>query len=113
MRRLIESKSLKYDTSVRFVNPAYTSQIGKIKYMLRYGLSVHESASYVIGRRGLSIIDKLQKQYYNELPVEHQQLSRITQWAKAYKFTKAISLVSIFPTIGKYAKVDLNAAIPF
>lgn len=113
MRRLIESKSLKYDTSVRFVNPTYTSQIGKIKYMLRYGLSVHESASYVIGRRGLSIIDKLQKQYYNELPVEHQQLSRITQWAKAYKFTKAISLVSIFPTIGKYAKVDLNAAIPF
>ena len=33
------------------VNPAYTSQIGHHKFMKRYGISSHESAALVIGRR--------------------------------------------------------------
>ncbi len=33
------------------VNPAYTSQIGYIKYAKKYGISRHMAAAYVIGRR--------------------------------------------------------------
>jgi hypothetical protein len=33
------------------VNPAYTSQIGLRKYKDRFGLSIHESAAFCIGRR--------------------------------------------------------------
>lgn len=47
------------------ISPEYTSQIGKIKYMRRLGLSIHESASYVIG---LGKFDKL------TLPVELEEL---------------------------------------
>ena len=35
------------------VNPAYTSQIGKMKYMKRFGISIHEAASFaylLVGR---------------------------------------------------------------
>lgn len=112
MRRLIESKSLKYSTDVTFVNPAYTSQTGKVKYMSRYGLSIHESAAYVIGRRGLGIIDKLPKEYFKKLSAEHRQLPRLTQWAKAYRYTNAVTPASIFPAIGKN-KAVLDEALPF
>lgn len=37
------------------VNPAYTSQIGYIKYAKKYGISKHMSAAYVIGRRTYGI----------------------------------------------------------
>ena len=35
------------------VNPAFTSFFGRIKYMKLYGLSVHNAAAVVIGRRGI------------------------------------------------------------
>ena len=41
------------------VAPSYTTQIGKQKYKKLKGLSVHLSASLVIGRRGLGYSDKL------------------------------------------------------
>ena len=37
------------------VNPAYTSQIGYIKYAKKYGISRHMAAAYVIGRRTYGI----------------------------------------------------------
>lgn len=113
MRRLIESKSLKYSTDVTFVNPAYTSQTGKVKYMLRYGLSIHESAAYVIGRRGLGLIDKLPKEYYKKLSTEHRKLPRLDQWAKAYRYTHAVNPVNIFPAVGKTPKKAFDEALPF
>ena len=44
------------------VNPAYTSVIGRSKYSQKYGISVHEAASFVIGRRGLGYDEKLPKE---------------------------------------------------
>ena len=41
------------------VAPSYTTQIGKQKYKKLKGLSVHLSASLVIGRRGLGYSDRL------------------------------------------------------
>ena len=43
------------------VNPAYTSQIGHHKFMKKYGISSHESAALVIGRRclGFKRVEKL------------------------------------------------------
>ena len=55
----MESKSLKYGIAVTFVNPAYTSQAGKVKYMGRYGMSIHEAASLTIARRGMGFSERL------------------------------------------------------
>jgi IS605 OrfB family transposase len=45
-------RGLRLGFRIKKVNPAYTSVIGRFKYMKKYGLSVHESAALVIGRRG-------------------------------------------------------------
>ena len=68
MTALAESKGEKYHLSVREVNPAYTSQIGKIKYMRQMGLSIHEAAAYVIGRRGMGLKDPVPKDMARLIP---------------------------------------------
>ncbi|MFK4997894.1 IS200/IS605 family accessory protein TnpB-related protein [Bacillus sp. N9] len=56
------SRGLKMGFKIKLVNPAYTSVIGRFKYSKMYGLSVHEAASFVIGRRGLGLEEKIPKE---------------------------------------------------
>ena len=53
--------------TLKKVNPAYTSVIGRFKYAKMYGLSVHEAASFVIGRRGLDFEEKVPKELIKQL----------------------------------------------
>lgn len=55
----LKSKAYKHDIYIYQINPAYTSQIGKWKYMKKLGVSIHIAAAYVIGRRGMGFIDKI------------------------------------------------------
>ena len=55
---------------IKQVNPAYTSVIGRFKYAEKYGLSVHEAAALVIGRRGLGFKEKLPKVLIEKLKKE-------------------------------------------
>ncbi len=61
------SRGLKFGFKIKKVNPAYSSVIGRFKYAKMYGLSVHEAASFVIGRRGLDFEEKIPKELLNEL----------------------------------------------
>ena len=56
---LLERKCIKEGIEFKKINPAYTSVIGKNKYQQMHGLSIHESASYVIGRRGLGCNERI------------------------------------------------------
>ena len=47
----IKSRACREGIQVFEVNPAYTSQIGKIKFAKRYGLSIHHAAALSIARR--------------------------------------------------------------
>jgi IS605 OrfB family transposase len=51
-QQLIEAKAKKEGVRIKRVNPAYTSQIGQMKFMARYGLSSHHAAACMIARRG-------------------------------------------------------------
>jgi len=51
----------RYGVELRKVNPAYSSQIGKQKYVFSRKLNVHTSAAYIIARRGQYFTDKLEK----------------------------------------------------
>ncbi|WP_444508950.1 hypothetical protein, partial [Enterobacter mori] len=53
--------ALRNGLSVKTVNPAYTSVIGKLKYSKKYGISVHETAAFTIARRGLELQEQLPK----------------------------------------------------
>jgi IS605 OrfB family transposase len=49
------------------VNPAFTSVIGRVKFSRRYGLSVHQAAAFVIGRRHLKASEKVPR-HLEEIP---------------------------------------------
>ncbi len=53
--KMAKKKALKYGIALHQVNPAYTSQIAKFKYMQLFGLSIHECAAYVIARRAMGL----------------------------------------------------------
>ena len=64
----IQRTALRNGVNIRLVNPAYTSWIGKIKYAERYGISVHEAAAYVIGRRGIGFQENLPQEVVKKFP---------------------------------------------
>ena len=41
------------------VNPAYSSVIGRVKFMERYGLTVHQAAALVLARRILGCSERV------------------------------------------------------
>ena len=88
IRTLLESKSVKYETAVTFINPAYTSKAGLAKYVRRYGLSIHEAASFCIARRGQGYKERLPRQLYRLLPPETKSLPLQKQWKTASKLLK-------------------------
>ena len=49
------SRCARFGIELIKVNPAYSSQLGELKYQDRYGLSRHHAAALVIARRGLGI----------------------------------------------------------
>ncbi|MFQ6121373.1 MAG: IS200/IS605 family accessory protein TnpB-related protein, partial [Methanosarcinales archaeon] len=61
MANTIKTRALKEGFVIKEVHPAYSSIIGKLKYKDTYGLSDHQSAAFVIGRRGLGYSEKIPK----------------------------------------------------
>ena len=92
---LTDSKVLKYSIACKKVKPNYTSQIGKVKFSRKYGLSIYEAAAFAIGRRTLGIIEKLPLYIRKQLSVKDQKLPRSKQWQKAYIITKKLTLKEV------------------
>lgn len=80
MMETAKAKSSKYGVDLIFICPYATSQIGKAKYMARYGLSVHESAAFTIARRGMKLKEKLPTYYFERIDVCKKDLSSLKQW---------------------------------
>ena len=85
LKQLIFGKALREGVAVITVNPAYTSYIARVKYKRHMKSTVHEAASYTIGRRGMKIKDKLPKYIFAQLPTYIQKSNRFKQYAYAYK----------------------------
>jgi IS605 OrfB family transposase len=76
---------------IKKVNPAYTSVIGRFKYMKKYGLSVHESAAFVIGRRGLGYHERLPKELMDTIKtnVKRHLTAVLGSMEESYKQSKS------------------------
>lgn len=59
MASCIRNQAFERSFDVVEVDPAYTSQIGKILYMRKMGISIHEAASYTIGLKGMRMYRRL------------------------------------------------------
>ncbi len=92
---LAEGKALRNGVACAFVNPAYTSQIGKMKYMRRFGLTIHESASFVIARRAMGIRTERLPAWMRRDPVVQKKRAAKNAgrnaWRDVYTLTKKIT----------------------
>ena len=92
---LAESKALRHEVACVFVSPAYTSQIGKMKYMRRFGLTVHEAASFVIARKAMGIrAERLPAWMRKDPAVQKKRVAKNAGrnvWKAIYPMTKKIT----------------------
>lgn len=86
----IKARAEKMNVAVFKVNPAYTSQIGKMKYMKRLGISIHEAASFVIARRAMRFKEKLPPVLGALLPEKIIGAHQWRQWGYFSKCLKGI-----------------------
>ena len=92
----IKSRAEKMGVAVFEVNPAYTSQIGKMKYMKRFGISIHEAASFVIARRAMGFKEKLPPVLGALLPEKIIGAHHWVQWKYVSKMLKEIHTHSFY-----------------
>ncbi|MBT9143850.1 MAG: hypothetical protein DDT29_02263 [Dehalococcoidia bacterium] len=72
------------------VKPAFTSAIGILKYQHMYGISNHESAAYVIARRGLGFDhEKIPKVLLDNLIKKKPELKLMDNWKQWSAVKKA------------------------
>ena len=57
------SRSYRQGVEVIQVNPAYSSVIGRVKFMERYGLTVHQAAALVLARRMLGCSERIPRRW--------------------------------------------------
>ena len=57
------SRGYREGVEVKQVNPAYSSVIGRVKFMERYGLSVHQAAALVLARRLLGFSERIPRRW--------------------------------------------------
>ena len=101
---MLQSKCEMAGIELISVNPAYTSQIGHHKFMKKYGISSHESAALVIGRRCLNFkrMEKIPQHHILNKKKKDSTLKmdRLSQWKelckqwKKYSFNNKIYLLN-------------------
>lgn len=75
--------------------PPFTSVIGILKYQSQYGISNHESAAYVVARRGLGYIkEKVPKQLINRLIKKKEHFEKLNNW-KQWSAVKKAAIAAI------------------
>ena len=81
IQTVIRARAFDAGIEVFEVNPAYTSVIGAYKFKDRYGISRHNAAALVIGRRSLGFGETLPSQLHGTLPLSVRNRSRHV-WSK-------------------------------
>ena len=57
------SRGYREGVAVHQVNPAFSSVIGRVKFMERYGLSIHQAAALVLARRLLGCSERIPRRW--------------------------------------------------
>lgn len=76
---LLKSRCLKLGIRVIEVSPKYSSQIGVVKYMRRYGMGSDSAAGLVLARRGMGI-------YHEKMPARYALQTSVQPEARKHVF---------------------------
>ncbi|NET27976.1 hypothetical protein [Okeania sp. SIO1I7] len=88
-RETISSRCRRFGVELIKVNPAFTSVIGMINYMGKYGLNSGTTAALVIGRRSLKLSEKIPKCLLRPEDVNKHDRSH---WRRVASFIKLHSI---------------------
>ncbi|MUG96721.1 IS200/IS605 family element transposase accessory protein TnpB [Scytonema sp. UIC 10036] len=78
-KELLKARCLKLGIKIIEVSPKYSSQIGVVKYMRRYGMGSDSAAGLVLARRGMNI-------YYERMPARYAFQTSIQPEARQHVF---------------------------
>ena len=112
MAAMVKSRAFRKDIDVMPVNPAYTSFQAKTTLLRKMGISVHEGAAIMIGRRALDILPS-PPEWADAVIGSARSLHRsglYQEWKKLYKEAKNLRTHDYyreFPVFSK--KKDFNA----
>ena len=63
MKAYFLSRGYREGVEIIAVNPAYSSVVGRVKFMERYGLTVHQAAALVLARRSLGYSERIPRRW--------------------------------------------------
>lgn len=109
MEMLAEGKAQKYALAVKSVNPAYTSQIGKLKYMRKLGLSIHEAAACTIGRRAMGFKERVPANMRHLIPRNKANKHHWAQWAAISASLRSIPICKFYTSIDYTGYMTMTA----
>ncbi|MCK5016641.1 MAG: IS200/IS605 family accessory protein TnpB-related protein [Candidatus Peribacteraceae bacterium] len=93
---LFQLRCLKEKVELKMVNPAFSSFIGFAKYALKYNMSTHNAAAFVVGRRGLMFKERLSSEYECLVnPLEGRSKSGWNLWSDLSKKLTALRVYTI------------------
>ena len=81
IQAIMRARAYDAGITVHEVNPAFTSVIGQYTFADRYGMSRHNAAALVIGRRALGFSESLPNQLHGTLPLSARNRGRHV-WSK-------------------------------
>ncbi|BDG60475.1 IS200/IS605 family accessory protein TnpB-related protein [Caldinitratiruptor microaerophilus] len=113
---LLLSRAEREGVEVITVNPAFTSVIGKVKFMARYGLSPHAAAAVAIARRGLRFGERLRSGNARPLPARNRGRHVWSDWRRILPGVRGRKLTHALyerPSEGGPGRgVPLSATVP-
>ncbi|UNC91732.1 IS200/IS605 family accessory protein TnpB-related protein [Candidatus Contubernalis alkaliaceticus] len=102
----IQSRAHKVGIAIFLVNPAYTSQMGKFKYMKPKGLSVHLAAAYVIARRKMGFSEKVPPVLSGLLPEKIAVRHHWAHWRYITRMLKDVKPQALYQELGNMENIS-------
>lgn len=108
---LFKSQCAKEGVELKEVNPAFTSFIGITKYALRYNMSSHNSAAFVVGRRGLKFNEKIPFAFKGLVESLEERSKSWRRWSLLKKKLTALEINTVHD-LHELNKVSNTGEIP-
>jgi len=119
---MLKARGAKKGVAVHSVNPCYTSLIGKVKFAIRYGMTIHHAAALTIGRRFLRLSERMPQGQRDipdgkgnhvtlVLPVRNRTRHVWLQWSHLQRMLR-VALTARFRTRGPPWKSSRSSGTP-
>jgi len=102
----IERRAVKDGVEIRRINPAFTSITGILKYQEQYSLNRHTAAAFIIGRRGMGIMERV------KVRLELGENKKLNLAGRGFKIALTVKAYAYFRHLYRVVEVKTPAVTP-